>query len=132
MDVDAVSVYDEALEHATDTDVKEHFTLFRSEHDHHATELARVMARLGGEFERKVDLMGRVADWVTSIRSMRGTEGALHAMHTAEQYHNRKYGEAATWDVGDEELRALLVRFHEDEKHHLEFIETRLQVRARA
>ena len=52
--------------------------------------------------------------------------GALHAMLTAEHFHNSRYAEAAKWDVADEEVATLLKRFFDDEKHHLAFIEERL------
>lgn len=127
LDTDAVHVYDEALEHLTDADVRENFERFQGEHRYHAEQLSEVIVRLGGKKpELKVDVAGHLADWVTSIRSRRGTEGALHAMETAERYHNRRYGDAAGWSVDDAEVETLLRRFDNDEKHHLAFIEERL------
>lgn len=127
MDTDAVDVYREALEHVTDDDVRTNYERFQGEHQHHAEELSKLIVRLGGEQpDLKVDMSGRLVDWVTAIRSRRGTEGALHAMETAERYHNRHYDEAIGWDVEDDEVSKLLKRFDEDEKRHLGYIEERL------
>jgi hypothetical protein len=133
LDTDAVRVYDEALEHTKDDAVSSAFREFQSEHRYHAERLSDEIVRLGGEKpDLKVDLAGHLADWVTAIRSARGTEGALHAMQTAEKYHNRHYGEAVTWDVGDDEAATLLRRFDDDEKRHLAFVEEHLGKTAHA
>jgi hypothetical protein len=85
------------------------------------------IVRLGGPTpELKVDLMGTVADWIVSFRSMLGEKGPLHAMHMAETYHNRRYKEASTWSVGDETLAVQLKVFYEDEQRHLRFIDEKL------
>lgn len=127
MDFDAVRVYDEALEHVTDAEVRRQFEIFRGEHKVHATQLGELIAQAGGQVPQlRVDVMGHFADWATAIRGMRGTEGALHAMRTAEKYHNRRYATAAEWDVGDATIAETLGRYREDERRHLEFVESRL------
>jgi rubrerythrin len=127
LDTDAVQVYEDVLQHVTDEDVSKQFRTFQGEHRHHAEALSDAIVRLGGvKPELKVDLIGRMADWVSEFRSMSGTRGALHAMKTAELYHNRRYGEAVTWDVADEEIATMLRRFDDNEKRHLAFVEERL------
>ncbi|HEY3317768.1 MAG TPA: ferritin-like domain-containing protein [Coriobacteriia bacterium] len=127
LDTDAVRVYDEALEHTTDEAVSTAFKQFQGEQRYHAEQLSEAIVRLGGgKPDLKVDIVGHLADWVTAMRSMRGTEGALHAMETAERYHNRRYGDAVAWEVGDDEVATLLRRFGDDEKRHLAFVEQRL------
>ena len=131
LDRDAVSVYAEAMPHVTDADVKEHYTQFANEHQHHVEELSAAIVRLGGSpLELKVDAMGMVADWITSFRSMMGEKGPLHAMHFAETYHNSRYKEASSWDVGDDALAAQLLAFYGEEQGHLSFINDRLAVKA--
>lgn len=133
LDTDAVQVYSEALAHVHEDDVREAYTRFQGEHRYHASTLSDAIVRLGGKKpELKVDLMGRVADWVTSFRSMLGKEGALHAMKTAERYHNSRYADAAAWDLDDSDLAAILARFYGDEKRHLAFIDERLHAHAPA
>lgn len=133
LDRDAVSIYDEALEHVTDDEVRTKFQEFRGEHEYHAKTLEEAITRLGGEArELEVDAMGRVADWVTSIRSLGGTKGALHALRTAERYHNRRYGEALEWSVEDTDLVESLRRFRDDERRQLEYVEARIEEPATA
>ena len=127
LDRDAVSVYDEALKHVDDDDTKAHFVEFRDEHAHHVTKLSEAIVRLGGpEPELKVDLMGIVADWVTAFRSILGEKGPLHAMHSAESYHNSRYKEAASWDIGDSDLSSELQTFYSEEQRHMSYVEDKL------
>lgn len=130
LDRDAVSVYDAALKHVSDEDVREHFVEFRDEHQHHVTKLSEAVVRLGGpELDLDVDAMGVVADWVIAFRSMLTEKGPLHAMHSAEKYHNTRYKEAVTWDIGDSDLSSELQTFYSEEQRHLSFIEEKLGVR---
>ncbi len=127
LDRDATSVYDEALKHVDNDDVKAQFVEFRDEHEHHVTEISAAVLRLSGQvLDARVDAMGHIVDWITAFRSMGGENGALHAMRTAEKYHNSRYAEAVTWDAGDSALQLTLERFHAEEKRHLEFIENKL------
>lgn len=131
LDRDAVSVYDEALKHAEDEDVKTHFKEFHDEHEYHVTQLSAAIVKMGGQAPKlRVDFAGHMADWVTTLRSMGGTKGALHAMRTAEKYHNSHYAETQKWDVDDAELKSMLDRFYGEEKRHLEFVESKLGVHA--
>ena len=131
LDRDAVSVYDEALKHVTDDDVKTHFIEFRDEHARHVTKLSDAIVRLGGEApDLKVDLMGVVADWVVAFRSMLGDKGPLHAMHMAESYHTTRYKEAAGWAIEDADLMSELQTFYSEEQRHLKYCDERLSVRA--
>ena len=130
LDRDAVGVYNEALKHVKDEDVKTHFVEFRDEHDHHVGKLGEAVVRLGGaDAVLKVDAMGVVAEWVTAFRSILGEKGPLHAMAWAESYHNTRYKEAASWDVGDADLSAQLRTFYSEEQRHLSYIEEKLAAR---
>jgi rubrerythrin len=130
MDLDAVQVYDEALEHVTEDDVREHFEGFRDEHDYHATVLAAEIRRLGHTPpEPREDFAGHFAEMVTALRSVSGTSGAIGAMRTAERYHNRRYRQAQSLDV-DAELKEVLARFFDDEQRHLEYCEKKLAAHA--
>ena len=127
LDRDAVGVYGEALAHVTDPDVKEHFTKFTGEHQHHVEGLSEAIVRLGGEAPHlKIDAMGTAVEWIISFRSMLGEKGPLHAMHFAETYHNSRYKEAASWDVGDSDLAARIQAFYDDEKEQLNFMNEKL------
>lgn len=127
LDTDAVAVYADALKHVTDPEVKTAFEQFQGEHRYHAEQLGDTIQRLEGAAPTlDVDLAGHLAEWMTSARSQRGTNGALHAMQTAEHYHNRRYDEAVEWDIAVADLAKMLGRFDSDERRHLAFIEARL------
>jgi rubrerythrin len=133
LDRDAVGVYDDALKHVDDDEVRASFKEFRDEHEHHITVITASLKRITGQSpDLSVDFMGRMAEFVTTLRSASGTTGALHAMRTAEQYHNHRYEAALGWDIGDEDLASLIRQFREEEKRHLAFIEQRLGVNAPA
>jgi len=131
LDRDAVTVYDDALKRVTNDDVRSHYVEFRDEHAHHVTAISEAIVRLGGtELELKVDAMGTMAGWAVSFQSSLGAKGPLHAMHTAEEYHNSRYKEAAGWTVDDTQLAADLKVFYGEEQRHLSYISERLAVKA--
>lgn len=128
LDTDAVGTYSEALEHVTDEDLRGNFGQFLDDHMRHADKLSAAIEQMtGSRPELKVDMMGRMADWVTSIRSRRGNEGALHAMHTAENYHVSHYHDVVDWDIEDRDLKMMLHGFYEDEQRHLAYVEDKLK-----
>lgn len=116
LDRDVAQLYDWALRHATDEDVRHAFERFQAEHRQHETELIAVIQRIGWSTpDVSLGLKGHLADWMISLRSATGTGGALRGMRTAERYCNKKYGEAFEWQGDAPELAALLHRFAEDE-----------------
>lgn len=133
LDIDAVAVYGEALGHVEEDEVKETLTDFRDEHQHHATLISEALVRLGGTAPKgSVDFVGWLAEVVTQMRSLGGTKGALHALKTAEQYHNKRYEDATTWEIDDQELEMAVLQFYREEQRHLAFVETQLDVLAGA
>lgn len=133
LDMDAVGVYDEAVGHVDDDEIKTRFNQFRDEHAHHVMVLSEQIERLGGTAPKsRVDFTGRMAEFMTTIRSMGGTRGALHAMRSAERYHNSRYQTATTWKLGDKPLEDTLLAFYSEEQRHLAFMESGINVHAQA
>lgn len=128
LDTDAVGVYSRALEHSLDEEVRNRFGQFLDDHMNHADRLSETIERIGGTRpDLHVDMMGKVAEWLTAFRSRRNTEGALHAMETAENYHVSHYREASEWAIDDREVQLMINGFYEDEQRHLEYVQTRLR-----
>lgn len=126
LDVDASHVYDEVLTHVTDEDIRANFTTFRDEHKHHAEVIAEAIKSLGETPPPpEEDLVGRLSEMAMGMRSVTGDQGALHAMRTAENYHNSRYKEASGWDV-DATLKQTLTEFYGDEVKHLAYMEKKL------
>jgi len=131
LDKDAVAAYNDALRDVHDDEVRENFADFRDEHEHHATVISTAIERLGLKMPQlKVDTVGHFAEWVVSFQSALGEKGPLHAMRTAETYHNARYKAAIDWQIDDQDLAASIRAFYAEEQHHLAFMEERLRVRA--
>lgn len=131
LDTDAVAVYREALGQVDDDETKQALTGFRDEHLHHATVISEALVRLGQKAPKeRVDMVGYLAEFVTQVRSLRGTRGALHALRSAEQYHNKRYEAAAAWEIDDEQLKTSILTFYSEEQRHLAYVETQLGVLA--
>jgi hypothetical protein len=127
LDVTAICVYEDAIRHATDEELQSAFEQFRFDHDQHLHELPKAIQHFGWATpELKLDLKGRLEEWVVSIRCVRGTDGLLHALWTEERRHASEYAEASRWNIDDTSLTALLQDFSEHEKRHLAFVEERV------
>jgi len=128
LDQDAVAMYETALRHVTDEQARTAFRQFQKEHTQHLDELVAVIHHIGWATPQfRVDLKGHVEKAVASTRGVTGTSGSIHAVWMAEKFHNRRYREAAEWDVDDPQLAALLEKFDKDEKRHLAFAEERIR-----
>lgn len=127
LEADAVRVYDEALHHTDDREVHARLERLRDEHDDHSRQLAATIRRLtGAEAATDIDLRGHTGEWITALRSLSGTPGALRAILTAEKYHNRRYEEAVRWDIGDQAIAEMLQRFLVHEREHLGYVQSRI------
>lgn len=124
LDAVAVAMYDEAVRHATEKQVRTAFQDFQADHRQHLTELPKAIQHVGWATpEFKLDLKGHLEEWIVALRCVGGTSGALHAMWTAEKHHNKAYGRALDWDLDDLELSELLRDFHNHESRHLAYVE---------
>lgn len=131
LDIDAVHAYKEAIEKCEDSQVREHLTLYRQDHERHITDLSIEIRRLGGTPpEFSLDFKGYLIKGFTSLRSATGTEGALNAMHTNEKLTNKEYEAARNWDLPPE-LKQIIALGREDERRHLEYIEGALEQKPR-
>jgi demethoxyubiquinone hydroxylase (CLK1/Coq7/Cat5 family) len=73
-------------------------------------------------------LKGYLIEGFTALRSMTGTEGALKAMRTNEKITNKNYDKALSQDL-PADVAAIVRRNRDDERRHLEYIETALSNR---
>jgi hypothetical protein len=136
LDVEAVHAYDFAID-AVDplcAGVLRHLESFRADHRRHVEELASALRQAGHVVRRpRRDLISLVAFGLTTLRSRIGvfssTEAALRALREFEEQTNTRYAEALAvrWPPG---VGALVQRMREDERRHLDYVETALRVRA--
>jgi uncharacterized protein (TIGR02284 family) len=129
LDIDAVHAYAQAVDNVEDSVVRGRLLEFQSDHERHIRELTEVVLEQGGTpIEHKRDFKGFLIEGMTAIRSSTGTKGALKAMKTNEVLTNRKYDKALDEDLPPR-VRDLVLRNREDERRHLQYIESCLSSR---
>lgn len=128
LDIDAIYCYDQAIKHMDDHDSATTLEGFRSDHQKHVDALSALVSSNGGKPpKRSPDMEGLLLEGMTALRSITGTEGALKAMEMNEKKTNEEYGKAQSWGVTSS-LHALLQTNRNDEKRHLEYIQSHLHV----
>lgn len=126
-DIDAVYAYEQVLGNIDTADVHQRLTQFREDHERHVLELSSVIFGFGGTPPTvNRDLKGFLMEGYSLLRSPTGTEGALKAMRFGEIMTNRAYADAMTMELSAE-LRQMLEANREDERRHLDYIETTLE-----
>jgi uncharacterized protein (TIGR02284 family) len=124
LDIDAVHGYGQAIDNIEDTVVRGRLLEFQNDHERHIRELSQVVRDQGGTpIEHKRDFKGFLIEGMTAIRSATGTKGALKAMKTNELLTNRKYDKALE-EALPPRARDLVLRNRDDERRHLQYIES--------
>jgi uncharacterized protein (TIGR02284 family) len=124
LDIDAVHAYGQAIDNIDDASVRARLQEFQNDHERHVTELTQSVREHGGTpVEHKRDFKGFLIEGMTAIRSATGTKGALKAMKTNELLTNRSYDKALAEDLAPR-VRDLVMRNRDDERRHLQFIES--------
>lgn len=124
LDIDAVHAYAQAIDNIEDAVVRGRLLEFQSDHERHIRELSQIVRDQGGTpIEHKRDFKGFLIEGMTAIRSATGTKGALKAMKTNEVLTNRKY-EKALEEALPPRVRDLVMRNRDDERRHLQYIES--------
>jgi uncharacterized protein (TIGR02284 family) len=130
LDIDAVHAYGQAIDNIEDSVVRGRLLEFQSDHERHIRELSQIVRDQGGTpIEHKRDFKGFLIEGMTAIRSATGTKGALKAMKTNELLTNRKYDKALE-EALPPRVRDLVLRNRDDERRHLQYIESCLAGRS--
>lgn len=130
LDVDAVHAYATAIAQIDDERIKGTLTEFRGDHQRHVADLRAMLERRGAEAPAETpDLKGFLINAMTALRSAKGTEGALKAMHANEELTNKKYEAATVMALPDDVMR-LIWRHKDDEERHLLYVTKALDERA--
>jgi uncharacterized protein (TIGR02284 family) len=123
LDVDAIGLYDAAIQRITVPLVREKLSEFRVDHVRHVQDLNAEILKLGGEqVDGSPDVKGTLLRGFTAVTSMMGTQAALFAMAGNEEITNHSYQsalKAADWTA---EVRSLIERNYADERRHLAWI----------
>lgn len=122
LDADAIGAYDAAIARVNEPLVRERLNDFRVDHVRHVQDLNALLQRLGGEpVELKPDLKGAAMRGLTAVTSLMGTEAALVAMLGNEEFTNRAYELALSFEWSPE-VRGLIEKNREDERRHITWI----------
>jgi rubrerythrin len=129
LDVDAIGLYEAAMERITIPFVREKLSEFRVDHVRHVQDLNEEISELGGQpVSNSPDLKGTVLRGFTAVTSMMGTQAALLAMIGNEELTNLSY-EAALKLNWSPDLRMLIEKNFFDEKRHLAWLKEALRQR---
>ncbi len=127
LDIDACEAYKQALKHIQEEEIYEAIKGFRDDHVQHVEDLSTFIIRFGDHppaFTQ--DFKGYLIEGFTALRSLTGTEGALKAMRMNEVLTNTTYKKALSWDL-PEEIKAVIEKNYDDEKRHIQYIESTLR-----
>ncbi len=127
LDHDAVLAYNRAIDDISTRSIKAALQRFRSDHERHVSNLSDMIRNEGGEPPSlSRDARGVFLEGMTAVQSEMGERAALKACETGEKYVNYKYNQAVNDDF-PRHVKQLLERNYDDEKHHLTYIQERLQ-----
>jgi uncharacterized protein (TIGR02284 family) len=123
LDVDAIGLYDAAIQRITVPLVREKLSEFRVDHVRHVQDLNTEILKLGGEqVDGSPDAKGTLLRGFTAVTSMMGTQAALFAMARNEELTNHSYQSALKGADWTAEVRSLIERNYADERRHLAWI----------
>ncbi len=124
LDVDAISLYEEAFNRITIPLISEKIAEFRVDHLRHVQDLNDEIVGLGGQPVPPVpDLKGTLLRGFTAVTSMMGNQAALMAMIASEELTNRFYESALKLDWPTAQ-QALIEKNDADEKRHLAWLKS--------
>jgi uncharacterized protein (TIGR02284 family) len=125
-----ISAYEEAIEGAKSTQLREKLTEFLNDHHGHLERLRSLVRAYGGTPDDDRDLGGWLMEALTAIVAF-GDTTALLAMRRIEEISLRTY-RAALRPPLPRNVRAVLADNYADEQRHLAWIVAALRGRLRA
>jgi rubrerythrin len=129
MDVDAVGTYEAAIAHVKEPLVRERLNAFRLDHVRHVRELNAFISLMGGTpVALRPDLKGAAMKGLTAMSSLMGTEAALVAMLGNEEFSNRAYELALSFEWSPD-VRLLIERNRRDEERHITWVKDAVRLR---
>jgi uncharacterized protein (TIGR02284 family) len=124
LDIDATSLYEDAINRITVPLIREKLTEFRVDHLRHVQDLSEEIIKLGGRpVENAPDVKGTLLRGFTALTSMMGNQAAVMAMIGNEELTNRSYESALKLDWSPSQ-RALIEKNYADEKRHLAWLKS--------
>jgi rubrerythrin len=130
LDIDVVHAYERAIAQVDANVIRESLTRFRNDHRSHVEHLSAVIRALDAEPPKNArDFDGLLIEGLVALRSLTGTEGALIAMKTNEEFTNKRYMEAYA-RAFTPNIKELVGHNCQNEQVHLKYIEEALETRS--
>lgn len=126
LDLDAIEAYESAISRLDDLAAKEHFSLFKGDHERHVQDLRPLVAELGETPASEPDIKRVLTQGKVVLAALVGDKLILRAMKTNEVDTNTAYDRAVARDDLPEHVREVLLRNRDDERRHLAYIEKRI------
>lgn len=123
---DALAAYDTALERLEDGPWKDKIREFRTDHEHHALELARLIEVAGGTAVKGTDARAVLTRGKVVMAKVRGARGILEAVRSNEDQSQARYQKAVKPGL-PEEVKVFLQKSLDDECRHRDWIAAELE-----
>jgi rubrerythrin len=133
LDFAASEAYDDAIRNLDDPDAKSQLANFKADHVRHTEELGRLLQQMGEEVHpsrggmKSLFTQGKVL-----LAGLIGDRQILQAMSTNETDTNTAYERAVQNPAVTADVLAVLERNLADERRHKQWIDSRIQLLARA
>lgn len=124
LDYDAIDAYQAAIERLSNDEYVSVMQQFKGDHERHITELGPIVTQLGGHPPDGPGAKSLLAAGKVKLAKVMGDEAILRAMRTNESDANTAYEKALS--KSPPEAREVLQRGREDERRHLEWINSTL------
>ncbi|MBN9542797.1 MAG: ferritin-like domain-containing protein [Alphaproteobacteria bacterium] len=117
-EIAARDIYKEVLSHVTDNKIFGEIKTFAGQHEDHIRNLAEVLEKISTkEIDESKDMKGYLMSAYATLRSMTGQDGALKALHTAEEVILKRYQEAANEDLEQDYKDLVNTHLKQEEEH---------------
>jgi uncharacterized protein (TIGR02284 family) len=118
LDHGAADAYAQAIPRVRSAALRRRLQDFLDDHNRHLLELARLVARLGGQARERGDLTGLLLRALTAIQSMATDDLALRALQTGESLARSRYQAALDLHELPDELLDVVRRHRDDVARH--------------
>ena len=122
LDIDAIHVYDQAIQNIESITIKNQFLQFKYDHERHVQNLTEFLHQLGAEApDYRREFKSFSFSKFKSLELCQDVEEILTLMRENEQYTNMSYDDFLSHEM-PEELRTIIKNNRDDERRHLRYI----------
>jgi rubrerythrin len=132
LDYAASEAYDDAIRHIDDAESKARLVDFRADHVRHTEDLGRLLQEMGEDIPSGGGMKSMLTQGKVMLASLMGDRQVLQAMSTNETDTNTAYERAVRHPGVAADVLAVLERNLADERRHKQWLDSRIQILARA